>query len=108
MALLIAGCVPDTGDTTYERGTTRDYSADDASGSLTSRSDGGRTLTLSRDGTVCSGRFDDPAKARATELTTLRCSGDARGTATLMYDGDAEPDRVVYAINGQGGGSIEF
>lgn len=108
-ALLVSGCGSSTtGDTSYRHAAARDTSASNATGTLTPRSNGGHTLTLSRDGTVCSGRFEKPAVAKASELARLQCSGGAQGTATLLYDGDAKPDRVVYAVNGQGGGNIKF
>ncbi|ANT62325.1 hypothetical protein AYJ57_18070 [Salipiger sp. CCB-MM3] len=98
----------DAGGSSYQSGIARDHSADRANGSINARSGGGYTFTLSRDGTVCTGVFDEAAAAKATELAVMNCSGGARGSATIVYDSEAKPDRVVYAVNGEGGGTIEF
>ncbi|OWU70492.1 hypothetical protein ATO3_19670 [Marinibacterium profundimaris] len=75
---------------------------------MSARSGGGYTFVLNRDRAVCTAVFEDAAAAGATELSDLDCSGGNEGTATIVYGSDSRPDRVVYAVNGLGGGTIDL
>lgn len=105
--MLTAACVTEEGSGGY-RGKGYDSKTGEAHGSMTARSDGGYTFTLSRDGAVCSARYSGTTRPGTTEMSALTCSGGANGTATVVYGADAKPSRIVYAVNGSGGGAISF
>ena len=75
-------------------------------GTSGSSGSGGSTFVLNRDGAVCAAVFDETPAEGDTELSNLSCSRGGTGTATVVYAGDASPERVVYAVNGEGGGTI--
>ncbi|WP_428927700.1 hypothetical protein [Marinibacterium sp. SX1] len=109
MTALVAGCMETSGSTSsIATGTGNDSGSGNVTGSINERSSGGYTFVLNRDGGVCTAVFDAPPAAGDTELSNLNCSGGGAGTATVVYADDATPDRVVYAVNGEGGGTITF
>lgn len=107
---LVAGCMETSGSSgsTLATGTGNDSGAGSVSASINQRSSGGYTFVLNRDGAVCTAVFDETPAPGDTELSNLSCSGGGTGTATIAYASDATPDRVVYAVNGEGGGTIRF
>lgn len=105
--LLFAGCVETTGSS-LQSGSTEDSGGETTRASVSARSGGGYSLVLNRDGVVCTAAFEDAATAGGTELARMNCSGGNDGTATIVYASDATPDRVVFAVNGEGGGSVDL
>lgn len=105
--LLVAGCI-ETVEGTRDFGAGFDTRKGTATGNIAQRTDGAWVFTLTRGKHVCTARFDDPARAGGTELSTLLCTNGGTGTATVVYGRDATPDRVVYAETGKGGGTIRF
>ncbi|WP_138468593.1 hypothetical protein [Poseidonocella sp. HB161398] len=103
IAALASGCL----ETEGSYGTGRNSSGGTASASVNDRSGGGFTLVLSAGGSTCTGIFDDPAPG-GKELSPLNCSGGNSGNATVLYDGNGRPERVVFGGVGIGSGSIEF
>jgi len=107
--LLLGACLETTGSSTLETGTGFDTAQSDQSrGSIARGASGKYIFSLSRDAGACTTVFDAPASAGKTDLSTLRCTDGSTGTATVVYGADATPDRVVYAVNGSGGGTIRF
>lgn len=108
IALTCTACVETSGGSSVQTGSGNDTTAGSVRGSVSARSGGGYTFVLTRGSTVCTAGFEDAAAAGATELSDLDCSGGSDGTATIVYGSDARPDRVVYAVNGLGGGTIDL
>ncbi len=111
-ALLAAGCMETTtsgglssGSSTFS-GSTRDSGGESVDARLTPRTSGGYSLVLKRDDVLCTSVFNDAAVAGGTELSSLNCTGEYKGTATVVYGGDAEPSRVVFSVIGLGGGTV--
>ncbi|MAM62443.1 hypothetical protein [uncultured Maritimibacter sp.] len=108
IAVTCTACMETDGGSSLQTGSGNDTAAGSVRGSVSARPGGGYTFLLNRDRTVCTAVFDDAASAGATELSDLNCSGGNEGTATIIYGSDATPDRVIYAVNGVGGGTINL
>ncbi len=105
--MLLAGCL-ETVDGTSDFGAGRDTAGGASSGRIVQTTDGDYLFTLSRAGAVCTARFEGGASAGSTDLQNIACTDGGRGTATVVYGSGGAPDRVVYAVNGEGGGTINF
>ncbi|MGS4947908.1 hypothetical protein ACVDG3_20765 [Meridianimarinicoccus sp. RP-17] len=108
IALTCTACVETSGSSSVQTGSGNDTAEGSVRGSVSARSGGGYTFVLTRGSTVCTAVFEDVAAAGATELSDLDCSGGNEGTATVVYGPDATPDRVIYAVDGLGGGTVDL
>jgi len=109
IALICASCTETTGrNDSFESGIGRDTADSLVSGTIRQGGSGRYTFVLNRAGTVCTANFESPAQAGKSDLARLYCAGGGNGTATVVYGGNARPERVVYAVIGSGGGTITF
>ncbi len=105
--VLCASC-SETTNSSVERGFGTDSVDGSVNGTLNSRSDGGYSLVLNKGGRVCTAVFESFAATGKSDLSTLNCTKGGRGTATIVYRDDGQPESVVYAVTGAGGGTIRF